>query len=371
MTVAAITVSCKSRGSDSTQIRTRLAPGEDVILGWSATFEHEILRSRDPDEPFASLTKGLVAADRHRRIYVYDDPSGKVLVLDSSGTVLGTRGRRGRGPGEISNPSGLGVDAEGGLVVFDVAKSGLVRFAPSGEILPEVRIVGMHEGGPIVTAPGLVTMGVVELDRQGHQLVQRLVVLADTGSSEVLATVAQPLTRAMRFPGCPNPVVLPPLFAPRLVWSGNDQVVAAVSDASYTIALYRNERPPIRIGRDIKPRSATRQLALQEVASARLPQKEGSCRVSPAELVEARGFASEIPEVAGLAVSPSGELWVRRQSLDSEGAVIDVFSAEGEYHGSLPSGTPFPDVFLDRLHFLVVERGEDGVAHLRLYRLNR
>lgn len=366
--VAAQLLGCTAR--DRSEGDTRLDTTATRSLRWVAVREREIYRPGTA-QPFGTVTPGLIAAAGGDRLAVFDDVSGRVLLLSDLGDSLGVIGRRGRGPGEFQSPSGIGMGADGSIAVFDVAKASVLRFTPEGTPLPEVRITGMHEGGPLqVTARG-VAMGVVEIGRRDRSLLHRLLFLADSGNTVELASVHEPLPVASRFPGCPNPVVLAPMFAPKLRWAGMGNVIVAASESGYVLEYFRMGQSPIRVARPNPPMRATRSLALAVSRSGRLVQQAGTCSVSPEQLLDARGMSETVPEVSRLTVAPNGEVWVRHGDLRPDGGGLAVHSGTGEYIGTLSASFPFPAVFLDTLRFVAVEPDTDEVNHLYVYRLVR
>ena len=52
-------------------------------------------------------------------------------------------------------------------------------------------------------------------------------------------------------------------------------------------------------------------------------------------------------------------------------AAIDVFDESGAYRGTLPAGTPFPILFLDRDRFGAVETDATDISRLVVYRVIR
>jgi hypothetical protein len=68
---------------------------------------------------------------------------------------------------------------------------------------------------------------------------------------------------------------------------------------------------------------------------------ERNCTIPPDEVVRGRGYAETLPAIAGVAVTPAGELWVLRGAVADEPRQIDVFSKLGDYLGTLSPDRPF------------------------------
>ena len=76
--------------------------------------------------------RGLAASARE--ILVADTGGGRVLILDRAGRMQATVGRRGNGPGELTDPVDVARDAEGGLVVVDAGNGRILRFRRDGQV---------------------------------------------------------------------------------------------------------------------------------------------------------------------------------------------------------------------------------------------
>ncbi len=72
-----------------------------------------------------------IEVDALGRIYVADRQAAEVRVFDAEGNHVRTFGRRGRGPGEFEQLSGLGWGADGDLVVVDAA-NGYINYDTTG-----------------------------------------------------------------------------------------------------------------------------------------------------------------------------------------------------------------------------------------------
>ncbi len=130
-----------------------------------------------------------------------------------------------------------------------------------------------------------------------------------------------------------------------------------------------------RISREDEPRPASRELALQEVGEGYEITAPVRCRISPTELVEARGFAATVPAISGLAVAPDGSIWVRRGLVNGEGEPsIDVYEPDGAYFGTLPPGSPFPVAFAGRAtdyRVVSLRRADTGVTEILVHGIVR
>lgn len=82
-----------------------------------------------------------------------------VRVFSNTGRPLWSRGRRGKGPGELENPSALAVASNGNLLVLD--GGGLIRFTeftPAGEFVRHLVNPSARIGGYFTVIPGRIVV---------------------------------------------------------------------------------------------------------------------------------------------------------------------------------------------------------------------
>jgi len=320
--------------------------GSDAPLDWSFDTHVTISPEADGEVRFTDVSPWEVGADREGRVYVLDGAGGRVVVFGRSGSAVGSVGRPGRGPGELSEPTALAVSPDGDVAVYDYGAGGIVRWGPAGE-LPLERLEAPFWGPELGLASwGFLYPSLAADGREGRLV--RLVVKAETRTG-TLAEMSQTTVTAS-FQGCGlGGVPVEPIFAPQLHWALGGDIVAVATGPRYEIEAFRSGVLEKRISRDEEPRPTSRELALQEVAEGYELTAPVRCRISPTELVEARGFAPTVPAISGLAVAPDGSIWVRRSRVTGEGEPsIDVYGPDGAYAGTLPPGSPFPVAFAGR-----------------------
>jgi len=76
-----------------------------------------------------------VAVDDSGKIYVADISKSEVNVFNQEGSYLYNIGRRGEGPGEFRNISGIGINPENNLVVFDGSNTTANIFTTNGDLV--------------------------------------------------------------------------------------------------------------------------------------------------------------------------------------------------------------------------------------------
>lgn len=347
--------------------------GPDTPLDWSFDTRVTISPEVDGEVRFTDVSPWEIGADREGRIYVLDGAGGRVVVFGRSGSVVGSVGRPGRGPGELSEPTALAVSADGEVAVYDYGAVGIARWGPTGE-LPQLERLEASFWGPELglASWGFLYPSLVAEGREGRLV--RLVVKAETRTG-TLAEMSQTTVTAS-FPSCGlGGVPVDPIFAPQLQWALGGDIVAVATGPRYEIEVFRSGVLEKKISRDEEPRPASRELALQEVAEGYELTAPVRCRISPTELVEARGFAPTVPAISGLAVAPDGSLWVRRGRVNGEGEPsIDVYGPDGAYTGTLPPESPFPVAFAGRptdYRVVSLEPADTGTTKIVLHDIVR
>lgn len=347
--------------------------GSDAPLEWTFQTDVTIHPEAEGEFRFTDVSPWEVGADREGRVYVLDGAGGRVVVFGRSGNVVGTVGRPGQGPGELSEPTALAVSADGDVAVYDRAAGGIARWGPSGELPPLERLEALFWGPELGLASwGFLYSSLAADGRDGR--VVRLVVRAETRTG-TLAEMTQTTVTAS-FPRCGlGGLPVEPIFEPQLQWALGGDIVAVATGPRYEVEVFRAGVLERRISREDEPRPASRELALQEVGEGYEITAPVRCRISPTELVEARGFAATVPAISGLAVAPDGSIWVRRGLVNGEGEPsIDVYEPDGAYFGTLPPGSPFPVAFAGRAtdyRVVSLRRADTGVTEILVHGIVR
>jgi hypothetical protein len=318
-------------------------------------------------EAFFNVGRGAVAIDDAGLLYILDRGNHRVVVFDAEGIHVRTFGRQGGGPGELLWPMAIAAADDGSVGISDVGHRGLVRLTSTGEPLGTRPLEGWSGGGMAVRGDGVI-MQLRDLDPENSR--DNLVHLGPDGQQRKLVSMERPPARPIDL-GCVQISGLPQLFAPSLVWAAGGDRLAVVTSPAYEIDVYKSERLATRIRRDVAPRPATRELAIQEVGDDFRVGfgTGGGCSAPASKVVDERGFADVLPAIRRMALSPDGTLWVQRFAVRGDPATVDVFAADGTYLGALDPGTPFPDAFYPDGRFVTTEKDDLDLDHVVAYRL--
>jgi hypothetical protein len=359
--------------SDENGIELVVIRGADVPLSWTFQEELTIPGEVDGQVHFGDLSPWEVGADRQGRVYVLQRAGGQVIVFGTSGRILWSIGGQGHGSLELSEPQALAVRDDGAVAVYDAAERGVKRWEPS-VAPPALERLEMNFWGPeLQLASWGILYPTLAADRREGRVIQ-LVVAAETRNG-VLGEVVQ-TTVAASFPNCGiSGLPVEPIFAPQLLWDLGGDFVAVVTGPGYEIAIFRRGVMERQIVREQEARPVNREVALQEVGDGLELTAPVRCRVSPTELVDARGFAETVPAISALAVAPDGSIWVRRGLVKGEGApAIDIHESDGAYLGTLPAGSPFPVAFAGRAtdyRVVSLRHADSGVTEIVVSRIVR
>ncbi len=98
--------------------------------------------------------RGL-AIDEADRLYVADTGGCRVVIYNAAGERLGQLGRKGRGPGELLEPTDVALDGQGGLYVVDTSNQRVQRLDPWGGYQAEwpIPAASPYNGPHLTLAP--------------------------------------------------------------------------------------------------------------------------------------------------------------------------------------------------------------------------
>ena len=301
--------------------------------------------------------------------YVLDRGNFRVSVFDADGSHLRSFGGEGDGPGEFRFPTSLAVAPDGRVWVRDALKPAPVAFDSLGSPVDAAELprgaaqIRYHRTGLIFS----------QITRDAEAGTQTTSLRWRSGSdSALIASVTNPMSGPLRLESCGLGLPgMPKIFAPVLSWSSRASEVAFTTGTEYEITTNFDGTAARIIRRALHPLAATEELALEELGEG-MPIGVGSVgqiRVcDAAEVLEKRGHAAVVPTIAALRLGPNF-LWVRREIPGEAPGPIDLFTPDGEYYGTLPEGSPFPDAFLDNDRIIVTEKDELDLDYLVTYRV--
>lgn len=326
---------------------------------------HEFMTSEN-------LKEADVASDGDGNVYVLSHEAVKVFVVSESGELIDSIGRRGSGPGELSNPGAIDV-AEGVLHVFDHT-GGVRRWRISDlELLPRLAmgeyfsLSGRFRG---MGSRFLASEAVWNGSEGGGDRWERYLAEWNRGGKERIAAGPRSVYTPFESPACIAGVVMPRIFEASLVWDYADGLLVIASDTEYRAELLRDRQSVGQIRRDAMPRRVTRAMLRREVGDLRWGPPGNPCVIAAEQVIDGRGYAEFLAPIADVLISPNEEVWVLRGRVKDEPTIVDIFRTTGDFIGTLPAGSPFPVAFVGPDRILTIGSDEFG-STLEMYRLER
>lgn len=308
----------------------------------------------------------MLAEDRGGRIWAFESADQQFKVFGPGGEFIRTVGRRGGGPGEMQQASGVGVLPDGRILVVDMQGGRISLFDTTGTFL---KGHPLSSGFQIFPWPGLVDRAgylyhVVPIT--GGRLFQTAMVRYDSMMTP-LDTLRPPEFESQDFfelqrgggftrAGIPHSASLSwRLTADGDFWS--------VMTGSYEMARVTGSGDTLRtVTKPFVPVAVTAEEKDSAVARLKWFTDQGG-RVDRGRIPDTK------PAVQSFFVADDGHLWVNATRADTAQAnrVFEIFDPEGRYLGRLhlPFAlltSPLPLIGADRI--VAVTQDELGVPYL-------
>lgn len=314
---------------------------------------------------FESLSRNDLAVDANDRLFVIDRTSGRVAVLDSTGTLVDSWGARGAGPGEFLFPLTLAVAPDGAVHVHDAEKNKLVVFTAEGQFREEyARPSGrpfrfrFRADSSIVGSTPQQSGGSVRLLADSSGVWQTLdsVPRATTGMIEQVCNVIG--------------YTVDPVFHPVLAWDARgDTILSSIGE--FAITLRAPGVPERVLARDTTRRPTDRALAARELGPGRTIQLRGKkpCTIPTELLLDHAQIAERMPAYTDLTLDHRGHVWATRDVLSDEPTAADVFHLDSGFVRTLLLASARPVLFLRSGIMISIERDDDDVPSIVAYRV--
>ena len=350
---------------------------------------------------FAEVSWQRLAADRSGNLYVLDRQGSRVLKYDADGRHLASYGRKGEGPGELSQPLGLALGPGDTVWVSDFSNRRLTGFPPEGgdprtlayadnEGVPSPMLAAL-DGGFIQAFRPLFAFGGppgAGGDDGGEPRRLPLIRLDESAAPvDTLWTIPEPPTDMVQIEAGDRMMIMMMSreFTPAFQWQAFSDGSVVLSDTSAYLLRFLDARGNVQrlIERGPPPRAVTE--ADREAARQRLRDAEerGGTRISMGgggpsdemrerileQRLEKMTFAPELPRIVSLRVDPRDRVWVGVAGEVPDSVTrIDVYDRDGRLLGEV-RGVPMPDVFLDGDRVGTLRVDEMDVQQVVLMRL--
>ncbi len=274
----------------------------------------------------------------------------RISVFDSAGVAVGSMGRQGDGPGELTWPVSVSVpderrvyvhDGEGQLVQLQLSdRAGTESALNYGVINMGLRHVEATSHGLLIWArkPFGGTQSIDEIDNRVVRL------LSVSGKDTVALIPGKPgYSTTAYYPRCSFTFTIAQPLAPRILWSQWGNRVAVSAWSGFRIDVLEDHR----LVRSARWAGVGEQELTRSEAIALLEAQGylGPCDDNLDETIEKHGFHPRPQVVRGLAVAPDGYVWAEVATASGEDRIL-VLGPEGRITGVLPKGFPMPLTFL-------------------------
>ena len=274
----------------------------------------------------------------------------RISVFDSAGVAVGSMGRQGDGPGELTWPVSVSVpderrvyvhDGEGQLVQLQLSdRAGTESALNYGVINMGLRHVEATSHGLLIWArkPFGGTQSIDEIDNRVVRL------LSVSGEDTVALIPGKPgYSTTAYYPRCSFTFTIAQPLAPRILWSQWGNRVAVSAWGGFRIDVLEDHR----LVRSARWAGVGEQELTRSEAIALLEAQGylGPCDDNLDETIEKHGFHPRPQVVRGLAVAPDGYVWAEVATASGEDRIL-VLGPEGRITGVLPKGFPMPLTFL-------------------------
>ncbi|MEW5899978.1 MAG: 6-bladed beta-propeller [Acidobacteriota bacterium] len=287
---------------------------------------------------------GEIAVDDEERIYVSDWKESWIKVFDKSGTFLMIIGKKGQGPGEFEQISGIQITPQNELVGLDSRSRRLSFFSPNGQLI-QSRSIGEIQALDIkINSRGNFVARSVTLDPQTALAVTELKIYS--ANSSPLAKVAAT---------DPQDVFTP--FLPFLVWElvDNDTILCGLNK-KYEFSVYDSEGKVTKvISRDYDPVRISDEERKESLKRLKQPENKAVPRSHPAY----RRFS----------IDEEGRIFVQvwEKPAGRRGYYHDVFDSRGKYIAKIPF--EFPPRVWKKKKLYTIEEDESGFQFVRRHKV--
>jgi len=351
-------------------------------VAWTIDAVPEVVygESGDDEVQFALIRNARRLPDG--RVVAIDLRLQTLFIFSPEGEMLAQAGREGDGPGEFKRLGGvvsLGGDT---ILVYDAGHMRFSLFDTDGSFLDDRRLENPEEG---VDAPRLTLYGLVDavgdtvtLRGEGFSFsssssgdyVWENPTLRYTSDGALVGEVAEP-TRTW-FYGTSD--------GSRTRLFGGRQDVMAVNGLvyigdreRYEVRIYDPPRGLVRVDRLERPRRRVTDETVQRYRDQLAENIEDPDRLKRRlELVEKSPVADSLPWIQNVTADALGNVWVTEYAAPGqESAAVGVFSAEGEWLGTVHLPPNFRPLDIGEDYMLGVLRDELDVQHLVSFGLER
>jgi hypothetical protein len=395
-----------AQGAASTDTTVRLAT-RPLHPGVANLVEELSIGVGDGAEEYMLGDIADIALGRDGSIFVLDRQVPVVRHFDARGKFVRNIGRRGQGPGEFLNVSGIAMSRDGHLLLWDTGNWRVNVYSSSGDVLPQLTTPSGTSGSASATYARALLV-----DSAGRIVTRKMVFSRDFNNrptvwvrfapnGDLIDTLRAPASAfavtELRATAGNSSKTVPVPFSPRRIVSMSPlgYLIAGVPNR-YAFEIHQPGRPVVSVRRDIKPDPVSR----SERADARKEVEENMRELDPAWSWNGPEIPDTKPLYHDLQVALDGRVWVaivpevsaRVGSVSSVGgagrsggvrspsrgqddskpsapALYDVFEPDGQYLGQVQVPARVSSVVRRGDQVWAVAVDADDVPRIKRYRI--
>jgi len=345
-----------------------------------------------------SVTFGRIAyvdVTADSRLFVFDEQGPSLKLFDSTGKLVRFVGRKGGGPGEFEQVTGMGILPNGNLAIWDASHSRVNVYDAAGDFLQQWRVPmsGFFTSNGLFTARDSSIVLTLPLTVDGLGGESGYVRFSSTGAVRDSTRVPRWVDSTPQVLGQASngqvrvSMALP--FAPtnQNTWSSMGALISGPS-APYVFYITQASKRPVKILRDWTP--------VQTLPQERAEARERTTWVVRMSIPDWKWPGGDIPSTKpayqGLRTANDGRVWVyvhslaeRSEATESgpampgespppprhyfEPNVVDVFEPSGFYLGRLSHSRSMNPLRMRGNHVWGVLTDSSGVAYVARWRI--
>ncbi len=344
--------------------------------------EYEISDKSLPQGQFWQNPRS-VALDDDGNIYICDYDANHIKQFNSRGELLGTIGREGQGPGELSLAEFIEV-LQDRLIVWEWGNRRSSVFNLKGEFIKATRF--SDEGGLIwkirKLPDGQIVIEKEKTDFNNSEFPQECLIDLYTSDLELIKTIySRKLYRAK--PIFKPRVNVPQPFNPRVYWdvSPEGRIIIGFSEKHEIevfdpvrgkIFSFSHEYSPVKVNEEDKNKHFS-------IFTVKEFNPDGTTKIikgAPDYIKDNTSFPKLKPAFKNLCVDGEGNIWVQpyNENRAKEDRYFDAFDREGKFLNQVEIVEQSASLYWSRRfyddYFWQIETDEDGYYHVVRYRIS-
>jgi hypothetical protein len=313
------------------------------------------------------------------RIVVANGGSQELRFFDETGAWLRSTGRPGSGPGEFNSLGWLHIGTGDTLRVYDWGQLRVSVFSPDGEYRRSFMLGTGGGGGTLRPETAFANGAIIASTQSSVDMSSAPGVRRDTSLLWLFDPDGRLVDSLGRYPGSEAWIdrtersmsVQDRPFGKHLTVRAHGTAVYIGSGDSHELTVLTGSGSNRRTLRWSAPTVPITPQVVDAYIAATVADAPTRARASVTAKLGRAPFPATMPAYATFVIADDGKVWVGRYLVRGQGErqTFDVFDTAGITHGSVEMPPRFSLAQVTRDRVIGIWRDEDGVAHVRVYRL--